>query len=230
MLSINFTALVLTGCMDQEIQRTPQPIGGKTIGHVDDRPGGFQQNPGESYPNPEIFYQEFVPPEPSLSEWRCHTWRITWPMYDSDFDQELIPTIFSIGSGNLNSLNFINNQSPHVTFKTTMSLHINRKIYSSSDMMLFLDYEDFPFEWENEDTYFKMGNVSLNDLTEWVQERPLAFKYNWPAPEARGDTRMEYQEGDFIHFRMATPDHYGGIRIVSDSPRIIEVYLAIKDE
>lgn len=45
MLSINFTALVLTGCMDQEIQRTPQPIGGKTIGHSDERPGGFQQNP-----------------------------------------------------------------------------------------------------------------------------------------------------------------------------------------
>lgn len=173
----------------------------------------------------------FVPPEPALSDWKCHTWRITWPLYDSDYDQDLIPTIISIGSGNLNSLNFINNQSPHVTFKTTMSLYINRKLYSTNDMLPFLDFLDYPWgEWENHHTLFKKGNVPLEELIEWVQESPLGFKYNWPVTENIGDSRMDYQEGDFIHFWMESQDHYGGIRIVSDTPRIIEVYLAIKDE
>jgi hypothetical protein len=229
MLSINFAALVLTGCMEPEMQRNPQTIGGRTIGPERERPGGFKQNPGESYPYPEIIYQEFVPSNVNLDEMKCLTWRITWPLYDSDFNDDLIPTVLSVTTGELNSIQYLNNTDPHNTFKTTLSLYLNRKLYASNDMLPYLDHLDHPGGiWDNEWTYFKKGNVPLDELMYWVQEWPKAFKYEWPTDEWFG-SKIDYQEGDFIHFWMGSKDQYGGIRIVSDTPRIIEVYLAVEN-
>lgn len=140
LLSINFTALVLSGCMDSEIQRNPQTIGGKTSGPVDGRPGGFQQNPGESYPYPEIIYQEFVPSYHLWQGTKCRTWRITWPAYDSDYDKDLIPTVLSLSSSQLNSIEYLNNTDPQLTYNSHLSLYNDRIVYSSDNMLVSLDH------------------------------------------------------------------------------------------
>ena len=62
-----------------------------------------------------------------------------------------------------------------------------------------------------------------------VQNRPKLFVNNWPGG---GENEVDYQEGDFIHFQLSNTslsvaELYGGIRIVSMSPRIVEVYLAL---
>ena len=231
MLSINFAALVMAGCMEPEMQKNPPAIGGKTNGPVRERPGGFQENPGETYPYPEIVYQEFVPSNVNLDYMKVVTWRITWPSYDSDFNDDLIPTLLSVSTGELNSIAYLNNADPDETFKTTLSLYLNRKLYASNEMLSQLDHLDHPGGvWDNEWTYFKKGNVPLNDLMYWVQESPNAFEYEWPTDTKLMSSIMDYQEGDFIHFHMGSKDQYGGIRIVSDTPRIIEVYLAVDND
>lgn len=76
--------------------------------------------------------------------------------------------------------------------------------------------------------FFQKGNVSLDQLMDWVQVRPQRFEVHWPGIGI-GNTKMDYKEGDFIHMYLSESNEYGGIRIVSETPRIIEVYLAVEN-
>jgi hypothetical protein len=217
--------LTLTGCEDHLLQRDEATIGGKTIRDGREGPGGFKQNPGETYPYPEIIETEFIPPYEYFAYQKCRTWRITWPAYDSDYDPDLIPSVLSLNNGELNSFNYLNNTSPENTYNATLSLYYGSKVESASTMWDQLYYS---FDAESmESLTFAKYNLSLKSIMHWVTERPKLFEQNWPGSS---DNFLAYEEGDFILFNLGFAGHYGGVRIVSMTPRIIEVYLALPTE
>ena len=72
--------------------------------------------------------------------------------------------------------------------------------------------------------FFVLSDQPLDNIKYWVTERPSLFEIHWPGG---GDDELDYSEGDIIQFALVDSGFYGGIRIVSMSPRIIEVYLAV---
>lgn len=225
-MCVSFALLSLSACEEQLIQRSPSTVGGKTIGGGGDRPGGFKGNPGESYTFPKVIYQEFVPSYEPFAEFKCRTWRIEWPWYDSDYDFNMIPTMLSVNTGELNSFNFLNNGEPQSTFNSTLSLHYGSRVESTSTMWDELDYTfNTPGDDAIEKVDFIKGNISVQALQNMSQNRPELFEDYWP--DGIEEQKLNYQEGDFIHMWIGDRNLYGGIRIVSMTPRIIEVYLAV---
>ena len=220
------TALIVVAasCENSHIQPN-NPGFGKKSNDDRDRPGGFQQNPGETYSFPEIIEQEFIPSYEYFAGFKCRTWRITWPWIDGDYNADLIPTVLSVNSGELNSFEFLNNNAPSNTYNSTMSLYYQRRVESAGTMWWQLNHSlDEGASNEMEGVRFAKGNVSLESIMNWVQNRPKLFMTNWPGST---ENALDYEEGDFIHFFLTKSDQYGGIRIVSMTPRIIEVYLAM---
>lgn len=70
-----------------------------------------------------------------------------------------------------------------------------------------------------------LSDEPLDNIIYWVTERPSLFETLWPGFGAATE-EVDYSEGDFIQFALFS-GHYGGIRIVSMTPRIIEIYLAV---
>lgn len=127
-----------SGCDEQLVQPNHAfaiiPNGGSS------GPGGLAENPGEQYAFPEIIEQVFYPGYDLFAEYKCKTWRITWPWIDSDYNDELIPTVLSVNSGNLNSIAYLNNNSPALTHNSTMSLYYGQRVQSANDMWWELDH------------------------------------------------------------------------------------------
>jgi hypothetical protein len=216
--------VVLTSCEDHLVQPKSPAFGKKSNGDRD-MPGGFQQNPGETYAYPEIIEQEFIPSNEYFAYFKCRTWRITWPWIDGDYNSDLVPTVLSVNSGQLNSIEFLNNNSPSLTYNSTMSLYYQRRVESASTMWWQLDHSfDDAGSEDMESVRFAKIDMSLTSIMNMVQNRPKLFMSNWPGSTSND---LEYNEGDFILFHLDKADLYGGIRIVSMTPRIIEVYLAI---
>jgi len=71
---------------------------------------------------------------------------------------------------------------------------------------------------------FAKVDKSVSTIKYWVEERPDQFENYWPGSS---DVELEYESGDFFMFELTDQKLYGGIRIVSMSPRIVEVYLAV---
>lgn len=213
---------VASGCDEQFIQ--PNNGLGKKTNEGTDRPGGFKQNPGESYPYPEIIEQEFIPDYDLYANYKCRTWRITWPVIDSDYNFEMIPSIFSVHSGALHSISYLNHGAPSLTFNSTMTLFNGNKIEAAKDVWE-LDYGFWPPEAADMDGIrLVKTDLNVSSIQYWVEERPKLFISNWPGSH---DNELSYQEGDFIQFYLTQSQLYGGIRIVSMTPRIIEVYLTL---
>ncbi|WP_232325938.1 hypothetical protein [Spirosoma montaniterrae] len=57
-----------------------------------------------------------------------------------------------------------------------------------------------------------------------MTERPDKFETYWVD---NSNEPPVYQQGDLFLFKLTEQHLYGGIRIVSMTPRIIEVYLAV---
>lgn len=218
-----FTGLVLfTMASCEDALQKNDAIAGKTRNGHGSHPGDIKSNPGDSYRYPEIIEREYVPPYDLFSEYKCRTWRIAWPDYADDFDSDFIPTVLSLNNGELNSFNFLNNTHPNNTFNGTISLFYSQRVQSAHVMWPELDYVG---DGVMENVTFAPGNVSLDKIMDWVQERPDLFINHWP--EIGTYNELDYEEGDFIHFKLLDSKLYGGIRIVSLSPRIIEVYLTL---
>lgn len=216
----------LSACEDHLMQRSPQTVGGKTIGGGGDRPGGFKTNPGEAYSYPEVTYQEFIPEYELFAQFKCHAWRIEWPWIDDDYNYRLIPTVLSVNDGSVRSFNYLNNNDPQQTFNGTLSLYYNERLESARDMWDELDYTfNTPGYETMESVQFVKGTASVKSVQDWVTKRPGLFYNYWP--NGTPVHQISYQEGEFIHFRLQYSQYYGGIRIVSMMPRIIEVYLAV---
>lgn len=96
------------------------------------------------------------------------------------------------------------------------------KVEASASMWEVLDYADVSEGMEI--PYFALSAQPLDNIIDWVTERPNLFELYWPGGN---QTELSYSESDFIQFYLTKAGLYGGIRIVSMEPRIIEVYLAV---
>lgn len=220
LIFLAFAAIAFGGCEDNLIQ--PAPINDKAAEDSGpNHPSGKKQKDGESYKYPEIISTEYIA-EPGFGDLKCLAWRITWPLYDSDYDQKLIPGVFAFSDGSLHSFNYLNKTGAHNTFKSVVSLYHHSKVKSTSMMYAELDWWNFQ---KMPQASFATTNVTIPQVQEWVEGRPGLFETYYPTDQYLGE--ISYEEGDFIHLYLANEQQYGGIRIVSMTPRIIEVYLAV---
>lgn len=195
-------------------------------------PGGLTDQP-VGYPMPEITKQTFIPEYEPFAFRKCIAWRIEWPVYDYDHDvnEDLIPTFFSLSKGTLNSLNFMLNQTNEEKGEINFSLFTDADIVSAPEVDdLWGGFEPVSAEL----TKFVRKNYSLSDIEYMVTYRPSLFENYWSDAGTWGvdvGYELDYKVGDFFMFRLLgngipETDRYGGIRIVSTIPRVIEVYWA----
>ena len=151
---------------------------------------------------------------------KCLAWRITWPEYEDSADADKIPTVFGL-NGALSSFDYLNSVDPGNTHNKVFSLYYNNKLETAFMLSAELDHEDVSLM---EMPFFVLSDQPLDNIMYWVTERPSLFEIHWPGG---GDDELDYSEGDFIHFGLTNSKLFGGIRIVSMTPRIIEVYLAV---
>jgi len=216
--------IFIAGCEENFMTRNPQTTFGKTFGGVDERPGGFTDHPsGDRYPYPHIIEKVYIPPYDLFSDKKCLAWRIEWPDYDDDADVDIIPTVFAM-NGALNSFYYLNNVDPENTYKTKFSICYDDKVVTSVEMWDELDYTFNSPSEAMELVRFAKVDKTLDVIQFWVEERPDQFENYWPGV---GETELDYVEGDFIMYQLTDQNLYGGIRIASMNPRIIEVYLAV---
>jgi len=196
------------------------PTGDIFDGPARDLPEGIPENDNWRYPYPDIIAREFIPPYELFAYTKCLAWRITWPEYENSADDDKIPTVFGT-NGALSSFDYLNSVDPGNTHNKVFSLYYNNKVEAASLLWAELDHADAALM---EVPYFVLSDQPLDNIKDWVTERPSLFKSYWPGG---GTNDLDYSEGDFIQFHLSDADLYGGIRIVSMTPRIIEVYLAV---
>ena len=216
--------LITVSCSDNQI--TPnQKISSIPRGDIFDRPGrdlpeGIPESENWQYPYPDITSREFIPSDRSFADTKCLAWRITWPEYENSADVDKIPTVFGI-NGALNSFDYLNSVDPGNTLDKVFSLYYEAKIKLAVMLWAELDHTDILLM---ETSQLGMSDQPLENIIYWVTERPSFFKIHWNDGE---EYEIDYSEGDIIQFHLSKSDLYGGIRIVSMTPRIIEVYLAV---
>ncbi|WP_147368050.1 hypothetical protein [Fibrisoma montanum] len=236
--AIAFSLLVgaFFSCEDQSItrQETTPAIDPTVANATPAALGGTIKN-GPSLPLPTITEQTYVPANDLFAHTRCRAWRITWPTYPVGTNANLIPTVFSVKSGGLNSFNYLNNTAAANTYKTNFNLYHNTKLETANTLWAELTHA-FNAGSKMETTYFNKTKHSAASVETWVKGRPELFKIYWEHEAISPFTEIaNYQPGEIYLFRIIdhnteTPDQYGGIRIVSMTPRIIEVYLAEPNE
>lgn len=217
--------MTIVSCTENQItpKKTISTISGGDIfdGRAGDLPKGIPENDNWRYPYPDIIAREFIPPNKMYAGTKCLAWRITWPEYEDSADADKIPTVFGL-NGALSSFDYLNSVDPGNTHNKVFSLYYNNKIEAASMLWAELDDADVGLM---EMPIFVLSDLSLDNIKFWVTERPSLFKIHWPFGEGSDD--LDYSEGDFIHFALVNSQLFGGIRIVSMTPRIIEVYLAV---
>ncbi|CCH53746.1 hypothetical protein BN8_02867 [Fibrisoma limi BUZ 3] len=186
--------------------------------------GGLTNGPG-GHPYPTITEQTFIPENRKHAYLKTLTWRIEWPNYPVGTDPNEIPTVFTLSNGALNSFDFLNSQPASTTYKTNFSLYHNDKIEMSKTLWSELTHtagagDQIEAVWFNQVHLIDPVEV----LEEAATERPILFESYWAYNPQEPPV---YQQGDLFFFKLWDQHRYGAIRIVSMSPRIIEVYLAV---
>ncbi|GAB2600397.1 hypothetical protein [Spirosoma areae] len=231
-----FCLLALCSCEEQAITRqqatTPTPQSSARQSSQ----GSPIKSGGQTLPPPIITKQTFIPAYSLFAETKCQAWRITWPTYPAGTDPNQIPTVFTVANGALNSFHYLNNTSASTTDKTNFNLYNNAQLKTAnmlwSELKHVLDDND-----KMDVTYFYKTNYSVDKLEYMVKERPSLFETYWTSAQftvTNYNNYFTYQQGDIYLYKLQNlhpdwnqnPNRYGGIRIVSMSPRIIEVYLA----
>jgi hypothetical protein len=221
-------AILFIGCDDNFMMRNqPTVIDGKTLVGGHEGPGMLTDHPnGDRYPYPDIIEKVYIPPYPKFDYMKCLAWRITWPDYEESADIDRIPTVFRT-NGALNSFYFLNNVDPQNTYDTKFSIYYDNRVVSSSNLWDELDYTFNAPAGSMESVTFAKVDEPLDDIQYWVEERPQQFENHWPGS---ADQDLAYGEGDFFIYYLPTQNLFGGIRIVSMDPHIIEVYLAVPND
>ncbi|WP_276372846.1 hypothetical protein [Chryseolinea sp. H1M3-3] len=222
-------SIIIGGCEDPALTRNPSAQLGTTILHGNDEgPGSYTDHPnGSRYAYPEIIFKEFIPKD-DLYNWKTLAWRITWPVYAPGADADKIPTLFSL-NGALNSFYYLNNVDPANTYKTVFSLYHDNKLTRPADLATELDFVATAPKGSMKEAWFVYDkwNTPLDHIQHMVEQAPGGFQWNY-YDEMTGE--IAYNAGDYFKFRLdqpGEPTRWGGIRIVSMTPRIIEVYVAV---
>jgi len=189
------------------------------------RPGG----PGDKViipdglPYPDVDEKIFTSSSRLHNNYRCRTWRITWPNYDQDVDPDEIHNYFAISNSTLYSFNYIMSIDPAEKQKLTLALYNHNRVISSrsSGELWGADEE------RTKKLQLIKHNEYIPDIENLVTARPDLFQDKWEELNGKGIGHdFVYEEGDFFMFAIPHLNRYGGIRIVSMSPRTIEVYYA----
>lgn len=211
--------LVFTACQeDVEIFGR----GDKTVVTRPEGPGDKAIPPG-GLPYPEITEWTHVSEYTQFGNYRTRNWRIEWPEYNDDVNVEMIPSLFSIDGGTLNSINYLNSIHPSNKAKLDFSLYYDNKLTTPHSVGEIWHWNE---DYTAEKPRFVKYNVKLDDLKDWVTKRPAHFATYYKDTNAPKTDEVSYEEGDVFLMWLTDRNLYGGIRIVSESPRIIEVYVA----
>lgn len=221
--------LTLGGCEDLSMTKNPStPIDVTTLPDYEG-PGSYADHPnGDRYAYPAIIFKEYIPRD-DLYDWKTFAWRITWPEYAPDADAGKIPTLFSL-NGALNSFDYLNSVDPGNTYKTVFSLYYENKLTRSANLAGELDFVAMAPKGSMTETWFNFDewNIPLDFIQWMVEQAPGGFHWNYDEDMAG---EVEYNEGDFFFIMLdqptGEPTRWGGIRIVSMTPRVIEVYVAV---
>jgi hypothetical protein len=214
---------LFAGCEEQPIGRNS--TAGKTYtppGHE----GGSYSNPGgNDCPYPAIIFKEYIPKD-DLYDWKTLAWRITWPEYGTSCSEDEIPTVFGL-NGSLNSFEYLNNVDPSNTYKAIFSLYNDETIVRINNLGSELDFVDGAPKGSIALVCFGTDESPLSHIQFMVEQGPGGFQRNLWEPDALHE--WHYKQGDFLIFQLEAPTwhNWGGIRIVSMEPRIIEVYHAV---
>jgi hypothetical protein len=110
-------------------------------------------------------------------------------------------------------------------------LYNDNKIIRSANLGSDLDYIASAPKGTLKTVCFDEQGIPVDFIQWMVEEGPGGFQANLYEPTALHE--WEYKQGDFLIFQVETsmaPTRWGGIRIVSMAPRIIEVYLALPQD
>lgn len=221
--------LIIGGCEDQSLTKSPSTQSGVTTLRGDSEgPGSYTDHPnGDTYAYPKITFKEFIP-EDDLYDWKTLTWRIEWPEYGPGADPDKIPTLFSL-NGALNSFHYLNNADPENTYNTLFSLYHDNKLTRPTNLSAELDFFAVAQQRSMNEAWFlhEDWEIPVDEIQRLVEDSPGGFQ--WSYDEDMTD-ELPYNAGDFFYVmvdRPGTPTLWGGIRIISMTPRIIEVYVAV---
>jgi hypothetical protein len=222
-----FVVTISVGCQKEDFSREDLPIT-----HTEPKGRGIDGEEHAHHPDtrtvpyPNIIHRTYIPTNPNFAHTKCKAWRITWPVYNSSISEDKIASVFSVNNGALNSIVYLNNVSKENTFNTHFSLYYQKTLKPSYSMWNELIHT-FGNSSQMGIISFAKEDFTLKHIENMVKERPSLFESYWSgSPE----TETEYEEGDFYLYRLAKQNQvtlYGGVRIVSMKPRIIEVYLAV---
>jgi hypothetical protein len=221
--------LILGGCEDQSLTKSPSTqLGVTTQRGGSEGPGSYTDHPnGDRYAYPQIIFKEFIPKD-DLYDWKTLAWRIEWPDYGPGADADKIPTLFSL-NGALNSFYYLNNVDPVNTYNTVFSLYHDNKLTRPANLSAELDFVAAAPKGSMKEAWFVYDewNTPVDQIQHMVEQAPGGFQWNYD--EDMTD-ELAYNAGDFFYFMLeqpGEPTRWGGIRIVSMTPRIIEVYVAV---
>lgn len=188
-------------------------------------PGDYADNPNTwDYPYPTITKQTFIPNNINFAHTKSIAWRIEWPEYSEGVDTDQIPTFFATSKGTLNSFDFLQSVDLATKKKINFSLYLDNKVETATNVssLWALGESDGVV-----DVKFKSFDYTIDAIESMVTERPSLFE-TYYGDDQNSFWEAEYEVGDFFIFKTMTDiPQFGGIRIVSESPRIIEVYLAV---
>ena len=217
LLTVMSFSLAFTACQEDTEVSSLKKITRPTDETPDDvlNPTG-----GHDFPYPNIIEKTFIPSLDWFAHTKCIAWRIEWPTYNNSVDPDWIPSFFKTSNGALNSLSYLLSIDPKNKKTLNFSLYQDEKIEAANNIAeLWAWYEDYLAESPR----FKKIDRSLSSIEHWVTERPDRFEKFWPSDESP-PSEVSYQAGDFFLFHLGKANRYGGIRIVSETPRIIEIY------
>ncbi len=222
---LTFCLLTLCGCEEQVITSHELTTPNSQASARQSSQVGPIQSGGQTLPSPTIIEQTYIPANDLFAHTRCRAWRITWPTYPAGTNPSLIPTMFSVTNGTPYSFNFLNNTAAANTYKTSFNLYHNNKLASVYDMWQDLTHVLNAVD-KIEITRFNKSMYSAAIIESWVKGRPNMFELYWK-DTIDTDSKIEnYKQGDIYLFKRVNQNRYGGIRIVSMTPRIIEIYSA----
>ena len=146
-------------------------------------------------------------------------WRITWKSVGGEAPPfKKVQSIFSTVTGAVNSIDYLNGTGWHNTDNADMMLYFGD--LSSTNKVSQLTQES-----GLKKTRFKLSGMTLADLENAAKNDPTKFTAVYTFGfDAAAEVKEDYKQGQIYVFKTdRNPAKYGAVRIVSMSPRIIEV-------
>ena len=212
-------SLVFTACQE-DVETLGR--GDKTMPTRPGGPGGKVVNPGGGeYAYPKIIRRTYVPEYEPWANTRCQAIRIEWPLYEEEVDSEMIPDLLATATRSLYTFNYVESD-PVLKANLDFSLYRENKLQIPYNTAGLYPLGGYTGEYPS----FVKHNIGRETIEHWVTERPSQFESYYKNSKDPKTDEVDYQEGDFFLMYLDKKNRYGGVRIVSESPRIIEVYIA----